>query len=482
MSCYFKRSRNQYLLLFTVYYDLYLISIFSTPILDTQVKKVDIHASGPIDERFVKEESNLLEVFRIISMLPNLSQVRIDLDFEISLPLQALIILFQGKNNLSYLHCLNFYFKGSHEEIIELQSLLKTNDCLKHVRFQNCRGSKAVGVLMVCPPALHSIELNNTNISRSQLEANVILASLMKSKYLKSLSLKNIPNFCDDHIKTMALELSLGVHVLKELIITSNVLGKVSAEMLTKMLHFNHTIEKLVLHIDHEDVGYLMAEALQVNTTLKSVSLRIYGDESVTENCIAIARALYSQEPTVCSSLSPLQKLRLCVEVGPRELKKGIISEFKKAVAISDSLKKLRLDDTIDQLHLPKAMRTKLALNRCGVSKLLRSDLAGAPNDNATTNLPSANIHDRLVEAIISERNNLDVIHYILSETPELCVEACKNQKEKKNTVLAKDPCYTTSTGKALETKDRRFRLPQIPTPRAPKIPRKVFSMFAPSA
>ena len=399
--------------------------------------------------------------------MPKLSCLSIDLGPSATISIRALVALLRKNTALSSLHLSGINFEGSPEEMQLLRALLEQSGQLKTVKLHCCRGTWAVTEMISSPHMLKHIELDCTSLISDKNEASLILAKLVRSPHLKSLSLINVPNICDEHIKALSMELSCGSTQLKELNITSSVLGSASGDLVTKMLYSNDTIDRLILHIDFDKIGYYMAQALQTNSTLQSIDLRVDGDEDVSGNCVALARALRGTDALDGqNAVSALQHLRLCMEISPAQLSSEVITEFEKTLQTNRTLSKLSFDDTIERYQLPSKMSMKLALNQSLVCKLIRNDSADASRYN------------RLVEAVISERNKLNVVFFALSEAPMLCETASRSLNGyDQNNVNPKKKCDDNDQ----ECRRRYYKLPSR-TSTVPRLTRRVISFFAPSA
>mgnify|MGYP005844178289 CR=1 FL=1 len=441
--------------------------------LKPQVKQADVHASfGKINEQFLYDSVRMISVFQMIGELPNLVSLQIDLGFAATMPLQALICLFQENSKLKSLSMQNLQLEESCDETLKLEALLKKNHQLQKLRLANCQDSSAVSVLLSGPRRLTSIELDNTSIASNKTSSIALIAEVIQSPKLKSLSLLNVPNFHDENAVALAVDLSLGKSCLKVLTIVSSVLGRKAGKAIAKMLHFNKILEKLCLHIDFDQVGFLMSNALEANSTLQGIDLRIFGDDDIASNtCLSIAKSLRSES-------SALRKLRLRLEIEPAKIEPSVLEEFQATFQTNNTLENIVLDDSMTRCRLPDSLKMKLALNRSGISKLLKADA-----------IETANYYERVVEAMISEKDCLDVLFYTLSEVPALSVRACQaNSSPASKSMPMQQASTSLLSANELKNNDnasttaRSFDILPAGACRTPKITWKVLSLMPPLA
>ncbi|CAB9496143.1 expressed unknown protein [Seminavis robusta] len=439
---------------------------------------------------------SIIQVFRAIASLPNLTSLTVDLEYFAALPVGALLELLIGKCQLeslqlSHLQLVatttdtnpdngngNASMEDTHpeNELDLLRLILNNQPRLSAIHFTSCRGNPAImQALILEPPALQSIHLdgtpiapvhtpqnpssNNETITASTCSCTDTLARILRaSPQLKELSLMNLPlgQISDKHIQTMAGELSWGeaCKQLTDLTIVSSLLGEETGEAISNMLVFNDSIRALTLHIDWEEIGYAVSKMIQTNSTLQRLDVRVYGDEDfITDGVVAVAQAL--EKP-----FSSLQKLRLCFEFEPSRIPGAVLDAFSKALETNETLGKLVLTDTIEKCALPVAMRTRLRLNRLGVHDLLRAanetttittgatDTAASKTESSRNASPS--VHETFVEAIISAKNDIHVVYNLLSNYPLLCMAPL--EQEQTSTSTSTSDAKLSSSHLALES------------------------------
>lgn len=236
----------------------------------------------------------------------------------------------------------------------------------------------------------------------------------------------------------------------------------------SNMLLFNKTIQTVTLHLDWEDSGFSIAKMLRVNKTLEGLDLRVYGDEGIAaESVVELARALRGDRP----STGKLRKLRLSFEFDPQLLPEEVFVAFSETLECNDRLSKLILTDSIVNSPLPIEMRTAIRLNRLGIPALLREQA------------DVASIHETVVDAIISSRNDIHVVHNLLSNYPILCMSPVQEN------VSSRLPQTAVANGDKLKNTSltafgMSFQRPAVKQHSSSKkaFGRRVRALFAPSA
>ena len=192
------------------------------------------------------------------------------------------------------------------------------------------------------------------------------------------------------------------------------------------MLEDRCPIETLKLHLDWENCGHSIARMLQSNKKMKHLDIRLYGDdENVRDDAILIARALRGGDKP---SSPALRRLKISMEIDPGDAPmddsnhdhnsetNAIMASFEQTLDTNETLRYLDLNDNVNAFPLPLSLETKLRLNRCGARKLLRRH--------------GRAVHEEFVEALISEKDDLNTIFHILINQPNLVVSSSSGLKD----------------------------------------------------
>lgn len=358
----------------------------------------------------------LFQVFENLAKLPGLRHLTVNLHQHF--PLEVLCSLLRSgclkSLTIEYARLTGLTMGGGcepseHEDITVRRNYYDegvSNSNLQELTLLHCQGTCAIERLVT-----GFSQLKVLNIAYTPLCACGIVRSIVQSPQLHSLKLRDVDGLTDDHIEVMALELAdnASTSSLRKLEVTSNLLGSSAGQALAQMMFRNRTIISLTMDFDWEYCGKNIAEMLGANRKLRSLNLRLYGDdESVQADAILIAQVLQGcprkQQYSTCS----LRHLRFCVEIEPAQAGQ-LISTLDGALESNDTLRSLKLDDNMEGIPLPLTLKTKLRLNSSGARKLLRCHQSR---------------HHQFVRAIISQRGDIHTIFHILSNQPSLIISA----------------------------------------------------------
>lgn len=238
-----------------------LSGLAGIPRTQLKVTTAHVHATHRDSGRSKQTTTTILEVFRTIGNLPNLTTLTVDLSYLEVLPIVALTELLNGKSQLKSMHLsrtrlvaatIQGHTCSIAENLNNLKLALNGQNHLQILRLDSCRGNPLImESLILEPPALTRIEVSGTVISLQSSPSNILasaaadgtvtssassfLAKLLQSSpHLQSLSLVNLPlgQISDAHILAMVAELSRGKRSSKvtELTLVSSLLARESGE------------------------------------------------------------------------------------------------------------------------------------------------------------------------------------------------------------------------------------------------------------
>jgi hypothetical protein len=357
---------------------------------------VSIH-SGSVANRYSREEvSSLFEALGSLSSLRHMAvSSRVFGLYE--LPVEALCSFWRGAKQLETFFMRIMTITSSNEEeedenneynnndsrppfllrsFEEFGEALRNHRVLKEFRIESCQLSEELQESCALDPLVHAlatiptlqvVSFTGTRISGLGILSGESLGSLCQSATsLKSLSLRHF-RITEEHTRRICPAIAAST-TLKEL-----TLGKCQSDnkhldaSMAQMLRDNSSLERFCLQLAESDstAGGIdlveMAEALESNVTLKE--LTIWG--ATTEK---------SQK------------------------------SFVDMIQINCTLENLWLDETLVQFQ--SEIFLYVSLNQAGRRRLLE-------DSNATKN--------QWVNVLISGRNSLDSIFYLLSMNPLLC-------------------------------------------------------------
>jgi hypothetical protein len=345
----------------------------------------------------------IAEILELLSRLPNLKHLTIDLHQ--TLPLQALCFIVNAPR-LKSLHLENVQLIGSFNETA---GILTKFAQWRELTLSHCRGSSALDLLLSVglPSSLQKLTIANTCLGRTSDSCTheTLKALVVANSQLQTLRLLDLPNIYDKHVHTLVQALaSLHPICLQELEFTSNIAGQASGEALTRLLIEHPTqVERLRLHLDWESCGPTVAHLLlNAQHPLKDLDLRLYGDDTnVREDAMDIAE-------TLALTSASLKRLCLYMEMEPdKEVTDSIMEAFEDMLFTNDTLKCLVVHDGMEPYALPDAVSSKLKLNCSGAPKLWKRRDAAS--------------HAQFVQTLINQKDDIDTLFHILSNQPTLC-------------------------------------------------------------
>ena len=406
-----------------------------------KVQSVHLIVSRPM-KAFLGNETILRRIFDLLCQVCNLTHLKIDLAHSVMLPVMALVTVLKHVKGLQKIEFHRLELSGTDETgLSELRDQLRCYVPLQNLLFLDCRGTVAVHTFFKCLPCL------------------------------RSLSLLNLPDFTDLH---MLLLLSSGKQALgrlHELHLISNSLTSLTGNALCRALAATgkDRLIKLTLRLDWEKSAATLAELLHAVPSLQEVDFMLYG-RHITENYLLIINAL----PQQGDKPKKLRSLRLRSECQSRRVKLDRDELFKaldNMLVTNTTLRKVIFDFDTKYLVIPDHIKTKLRLNRCNASSILRFQ---------------SGLHPQFLNAIIREKDHIDVIYSLLSSNPSICQYVQSSSGENDTNKI-----FGTMSSTSLTTKP--WGVANTMTPFSKLFPvnlstngkglrRKVLSMFAPSA
>jgi len=391
---------------------------------------------------------DVIHIFTVLGQMPNLTSVVVDLNRPRhhtgngGLPLNALIRLLRSSKRLQSLQLRQLdvsviSVRDSPAAWQELCRCFAKHKHLQRISIFNCIGkniSCVIGVVAKHARSLRQCQLVGASISSPALAR---LTSTTCHPRLKTLELEELPDINDAQIARLCSDLEKNDCQLEELRIRSSFLTEAAGDRLALMLCLNTSLRTILLHLDCERFANSMAHCFGVNTTLRNVDLRCYGDdEAVSHNVVQMALAL---------QYSPIQKLRLCLEIEPLEFQHDILDAFRFMLMgdTNTSLQELILDDGIQTYPVSEQLQLQLELNQCGYSRFIRT------YDTSSSGVTPQQWMQALQTA--SDAENLNVIYTILSNCPTLICGAATAMFEEQQ------PAMDSSSKMDASSKRRRY-------------------------
>ena len=368
-------------------------------------------------------ESKLIHVFRNLGGLCNLKTLIIELG-DSPLPIEALSRLLEGPNRLKSIYMKHVRITGGLDHFRDFEYKLKGKRSLVDIRFRNCQCLPLLlGVCVKKADALQNIQISNSPIGGPN-EGLMFSSIAARACNLKLINLECIPDISDSHIASLCDELASPQSRLEVLSIISSKLGEQSGRELATMLLVNTSIKTLTLRISWGSCGFCMSEVLKFNTTLETLILQLNGDDGPSDasQAVLIAEAL-CQEPYKCikerSSFgtTSLKRLKLYLDIDQHEDQASIMAAFKKTLDCNETLETLVISDQIGRNKLTPAIHFRLRLNQSNVRNLFRRKYRMHEESSTATTTD-----DDLNKAIISQKEDVNVIFYILQNDPSLCL------------------------------------------------------------
>lgn len=378
---------------------------------------------------------DMIHIFRVLGQMPNLTSAVVDLSRPRhytgngGLPLNALIQLLKTRLQSLQLRQLDVTLTTTNPNDgqaawKELCRCLAKHKHLQKMSITNCVGKNIcclVGVVVKHARSLRRFQLVGTTISPPAL---VRLTSKQYHPYLQSIQLEDVPDLDDDQVSRLCNGLEKQDCQLQELHLRSSILTEAAGDRLALMLCLNTSLHTVHFHLDCERFANSMAHCLGINSTLRNVDLRCYGDdEAVSHNVVQIALALQH---------SPIQRLRLCLEIEPLDFQQDILDAFGFLLVgdntTNTSLQELVLDDGIQTYPLSEELQLQLELNRCGYSRYIRTEEDGG--SGVTTQEWMQVLH------AASQVGNLSVLYTTLSNCPTLICGADRVPGEEQKSAM----------------------------------------------
>ena len=334
-----------------------------------KVKKATVHANTLVEfpgrfGRVTFETKHVLCVFEALAKLPNLHSLIIELNFHvISLPVSAILAVFR-KRQLKRLTLKHLHLLGSEQDFEELRHLAQLQTSLKGLSLDSCRGLGATRALVYHLPCVQELRIVSSALAPTGALREAEVANLV-TPHLRSLKLDDIPDLHDKVCIALANTLANTFSQVQELHLASSMLSEEATRAITTALQSNTALRKLTLHVDSEDVGMFVADIIAANTSLESIDMRLHNDANfVGEICWHMAQALQMNTNLKC--------LRLRLEIELDTLPAFAVDAFANALKTNSSLQMLSLDDGIYRYPLPPDIKLQLALNECGGRQLLQ--------------------------------------------------------------------------------------------------------------
>jgi len=394
--------------------------------MSKKIRKVTVHANTLLDKeqqcgRVQFDRCHLDNIFALLAQLPNVNSLTIVLNIHArSFPLGPLLEVLQ-KWHLKRLVLQELTFASDNLRQIEvLQKTCQTQTALKTLILEGCTGDVLV---------MRSFIDNLPNIRELCLRCSTLTKPTMISDFpqiltphLRSLRLEELSDFDDE--KALELVKALKFLHLQELHLTSSTLSEEASCKMALALKHVHSLKKLTLHVDSENIGSCLVHILRNNTTLQEIDLWIHNDlAEACDVCCRIAHVLGETNVTLTS-------LRLRMDIEVESLPAVAAEAFHVALTANTTLQRLCLDDSFFCYPLSPDTKLLLALNASGSRKLLQETNTSVSMDdwveavirtatqeqshNAETNTDAPNI-------------NLDATFYLLSNIPELTLLALEN-------------------------------------------------------
>lgn len=412
--------------------------------LGKKVRKATVHANTLVEHpgRFGRinfDAKHILYVFEVLANLPNLKSLVIELNFHvISFPVSAILAIFR-KKQLKRLTLKRVHLGGCREDMEELGQLASSQAALTSFTMDCCRGIGATRALVYRLPNVQDLRVSSTALAPG---ADLVTPDL------RVLKLDDVPDLYDEDCVALAQALCDRNNQVEDFYLVSSIVSEEATHAVTKALQNNSTLRNVTLHLDSEDAGYCMAEVVASNTTsLKSVDIRLHNDvESVARACGQMAHALRTN--------TNVKSLRLRMDIELESLPECVVEAFETTLRTNTTLQFLSLDDGIYRYPLSPDMKLQLALNECGGRALLRQDQT--TGDDMVEALIRAAHKKDTAHSPNARHTSLDATFYLLSNVPELALQALEPSRVKKTIVQR-----TTSTGKVKKESSLGWKMPK---------------------
>ena len=339
-------------------------------------------------------DADLQDIFHLLGLaFPCLKEIQITV-FELPLPVKALqALLSQTKDSLERIDMCDVILKGSQDEFEAWSATLQGHKVLKQVHLDWCKPLS--GSL---DPVLEGL-CNVTTLSQVKLGGSVLsvdfLRVLCSKQSLKRLSLPN-DALKDDGITAMAEALESNSHI-REFSGRLSGLDTATGKRFANVLRVNTTLKSLELRIGDNDwnkYGSAFTDALEANSTLTNVTLFIDGDATEIVPTAKLLVGAIEKHPSLNS-----------MQIGLRGLFKEDALQKAFAGPITCMLQNsnhLLEEIHIEGMNIPPEAALYLKANRAGRRNLVNN----------------VHAHELWADALINERDDVALSYLLLSMNP----------------------------------------------------------------
>jgi hypothetical protein len=220
-----------------------------------------------------------MEIFEAIATLPNLTWLDVvEVDDGGSLPVLGLAAALRLAKNLRILRLDSVLVSGRDEDFAHLVQALKNHPSISEVHLIGCLPARETETIQDLADALAGlkslrvIEIVETRFSPCGAWTGRSLATLCESPFLKALRVRGVRFLRDPHVILLAQKLEKN-SALEELSLLCDI-GKPALTAICRMLCVNTTLQELCLNrIIHGEQAYELAQALEINSTLRGLHL-----------------------------------------------------------------------------------------------------------------------------------------------------------------------------------------------------------------
>ena len=390
----------------------------------------------------ISSSSTLVGVFTLLSSLPSLTSLTIDLG-DRTLPLDALLVILRVASRLSQLTLKHVVLPGERGQ--ELHKTLQEHAwSLQRVVLDHCSGTASIQALMTQPPRLARLEVIGTKISTMGTLTSQILVAAVVGTSLTSLKLTDVPDVQDEHIVSWchAMVSTARPTNLQELLLNSVSLGVPAGDALEALLQqapvWAPQLTRVSLQLGTDAVwGKGMASVLASETcTLTHLQLWVTGNRqrSVDKQTVRLLRALRQS-----SSSSRLQDLHIvqnpCSSSSAEvylpttttlPLEEGCVSQaLEETLQVNHTLGRVVLQNETHHglmtYELPHSIEFKLTQNRVGLAALLYS---------THPEMTDEAFQQQYVSAVVDGKDDLDLVFLAVSNHPALALDVLAGCEE----------------------------------------------------
>ena len=438
----------------------------------------------------VSSSRTLVGLFTLVSSLPSLTRLTVDLG-DRTLPPDALLVILQVATRLEELTLRHVVLSSGEERQQGLHQVLREHAVsLRRVVLDHCSGTASIQAFLTqCRQRLTHLEVIGTKISTmGTLTAQTLVAAVVGTS-LTSLKLVDVPDLRDDHIVAFSQAMVKATSQLQEFHLSSVSLGGPAAHAVVGLLQQAHVcaprLSRVSLQLGTDAVwGRGLAEVLASPSccTLTHLQVWISGQRqrSVDKQTIRLLRALQqnSSNNTTSHHHHRLQELHIIqtpsssnnnssnsstgLEDHPTTLplEEAVQCTLEETLRTNHTLGRLILQNesthhgliTYDLTH---ALEFKLTQNRVGLSPLLYS----ANTAEEETNNNQTAFHQKYVSAVLQGKDDLDLVFLALSNHPSLAMNVLaggsdakvkqSGEKQKEATTTTDRRSDTDSVGNA---------------------------------